>query len=78
MDNQQTLVYECSRKNAQIQVSNSQWTNIFNEPIELEKGDTVRMLGSFISEAGEGNDISLDEDFEFTLKLVTIYKCGYC
>ena len=67
MDSQQTLVYECSRKNAQIQVGNSQWTNIFNEPIELQKGDTVRMLGSFISEAGEGNDISLDEDFEFTL-----------
>lgn len=67
MDAQQTLVYECSRKNAQIQISNSEWTNIFNEPIELEKGDTVRMLGSFISEAGDGNDISITEDLEFTL-----------
>ena len=66
MDSQNT-VYECSRKNAVHQVSNSEWINEWNEGIHLKKGDTVRLLGSFISEVGDGNDISISEDTKFTM-----------
>ena len=63
----QNQVYECSRKNASIQISNSEWVNEWNDGIKLNKGDTVRLLGSFISEVGDGNDISISEDTKFTV-----------
>lgn len=58
----QNQVYECSRINAAHTISNSEWINEWNEGIKLNKGDTVRLLGSFISELGDGNDISVNED----------------
>ncbi len=64
----QNLVYECSRGNADHQISNSEWINTWNEGIELKRGDTVRLLGSFISEAGDGDDIAIDEDTKFTME----------
>ena len=64
---EQNFVYECSRGNAQTQISNSEWINEWNEGIKLEAGDTVRLLGSFISEVGDGNDISIEKDTKFTL-----------
>ncbi len=63
----QNQVFECSRKNASIQVSNSEWINEWNDGIKLNRGDTVRLLGSFISELGDGNDISVSEDIKFTM-----------
>ena len=63
----QNQVFECSRKNASIQVSNSEWINEWNDGIKLNRGDTVRLLGSFISELGDGNDISISEDTKFTM-----------
>tara|TARA_R110002110_G_scaffold74752_1_gene197764 strand:+ start:1300 stop:5259 length:3960 start_codon:yes stop_codon:yes gene_type:complete len=65
--NSQNEVYECSRSNAQTKISNSQWINEWNDGIKLNKGDTVRLLGSFISEAGDGNDIAINEDTKFTM-----------
>lgn len=63
----QNQVYECSKKNASIQISNSEWINEWNDGIKLNKGDSVRLLGSFISETGDGNDISITEDVNFTM-----------
>lgn len=63
----QNQVYECSRRNASIQISNSEWVNEWNDGIKLNKGDTVRLLGSFISELGDGNDISVSKDTKFTM-----------
>ena len=63
----QNIVYECSRGNATTKISNSEWINEWNEGIELKKGDTVRLLGSFVSEIGDGNDISIDNDVKFTM-----------
>ena len=63
----QNQVFECSRKNASIQVSNSEWINEWNDGIKLNRGDTVRLLGSFISELGDGSDISIPEDVKFTM-----------
>ena len=64
----QNIVYECSRGNADHKISNSEWVNTWNEGIELKRGDTVRLLGSFISEAGDGDDIAIDEDIKFTME----------
>ena len=61
----QNTIYECSRKNAVHKVSNSEWINEWNDGIKLNRGDTVRLLGSFISELGDGNDISVNEDTPF-------------
>ncbi len=66
MDSQNT-VYECSRQNASLKVSNSEWVNEWNDGIKLNKGDSVRLLGSFISEVGDGNDIAVSEDVKFTI-----------
>lgn len=63
----QNTVYECSRSNAETKISNSEWVNEWNDGIKLNKGDTVRLLGSFISEAGDGNDIAVNEDTKFTM-----------
>ena len=64
---EQNFIYECSRTNATHQVSNSEWINEWNEGIKLEKGDTVRLLGSFISESGSGQDVSVNNDTKFTI-----------
>ena len=63
----QNFVYECSRGNAAHTISNSEWVNEWNEGIKLKQGDSVRLLGSFISEAGDGNDIAIDTDTSFTI-----------
>ena len=63
----QNQVYECSRINASHTISNSEWINEWNEGIKLNKGDTVRLLGSFISELGDGNDISVNKDIPLTI-----------
>ena len=64
---EQNFIYECSRTNASHKVSNSEWINEWNEGIKLEKGDTVRLLGSFISESGSGQDVSVNQDTKFTI-----------
>lgn len=64
----QNQVYECSRINASHTISNSEWINEWNEGIKLNKGDTVRLLGSFISELGDGNDVSVNEDTPITIE----------
>ena len=63
----QNTIYECSRKNAVHKVSNSEWINEWNDGIKLNRGDSVRLLGSFISELGDGNDISVNEDTPFSM-----------
>ncbi len=65
---EQQLIYECSRKTADKQVSNSEWINIFRDGIHLKRGDTVRLLGSFISEDGDSSDIQILENQSFTME----------
>jgi len=67
MSDEQNLVYECSRQNASVKISNSEWVNEWSDGIQLNRGDQVRLLGSFISEVGDGNDISISEDTKFTM-----------
>lgn len=66
----QNFVYECSRKNAQKQISNSEWINIFEDGIKLQRGDQVRLLGSFINEDGDAQDIQILEGSSVTLEYV--------
>ena len=47
MSNPQTLVYECSRGNAAVKITNNEWINEFSEGIKLEKGDQIKLLGRF-------------------------------
>lgn len=59
--------YECSRQNASIKISNSEYINEFSDGIKLNKGDTVRLLGSFIQEGSDSNEIELDTDLELNI-----------
>jgi len=68
MSAEQQLIYECSRKTADKQISNSEWINIFRGGIQVNRGDTVRLLGSFISEDGDSSDIQILEDQSFTME----------
>ena len=68
MSTEQQLIYECSRKTADKQVSNSEWINIWRDGIQLNRGDTVRLLGSFISEDGDSSDIQILQNQSFTIE----------
>ena len=49
-------VYECSRQTASVQIDNREWYNEFTEGIKLNRGDQVRLLGSFIQEGTDSNE----------------------
>ena len=57
----QSKVYECSRQNASVTLNDAgtEWINEFKQGIKLEKGDTIRILGSFVNEAAEGDQIEV-------------------
>ena len=59
----QSKVYECSRQNASVLLNDqkTEWINEFKEGIRLEKGDTIRILGSFVNEAAEGDQIEVTD-----------------
>lgn len=63
----QSKVYECSASNASVRISNSEWINEFSDGIELDVGDTVRVLGSFIQEKGGGDTIEISEDIDLNI-----------
>ena len=54
-------VYECSRQTAVVQVDNTEWINEFTEGIKLQRGDQVRLLGSFVHEGGDSNEIVIED-----------------
>ena len=60
-------VYECSRDSATIQIDNTHWINEFSEGIKLNKGDQVRLLGSFVQEGANSNEIEISEDQEVNI-----------
>ena len=60
-------VYECSRDSAAIKVDNTHWINQFSEGIKLKKGDQVRLLGSFVQEGANSNEIEISEDQEVNI-----------
>ena len=59
--------YECSIQNSSIKLSNAEWVNEFSDGIKLSKGDTVRLLGSFVHENSSGEEIQIDQDTSFNL-----------
>ena len=56
-------VYECSRANSVVQEGNNVWVNSFSDPIDLEPGDQVRILGSFVNESSGGSSIEIADGF---------------
>tara|TARA_R110000803_G_scaffold111260_1_gene179683 strand:+ start:2122 stop:6402 length:4281 start_codon:yes stop_codon:yes gene_type:complete len=62
MSSSQTQVFECSRGNAQVKITNNEWINEFSEGIKIEKGDQVKLMGSFIQERGAGDQIEISKD----------------
>mgnify|MGYP003123648948 FL=1 len=70
-----TLIYECSSENASVKIAENEWVNEFKEGIDLKPGDTIRILGSFINEKGQGDQIEITEDNnKFTLEYIPIHN----
>lgn len=67
MSESQSEVYECARNTASIKIDNTEWVNEFSEGIKLEKGDQVRLLGSFVHEGSSGEEIELLNDTEINI-----------
>ena len=65
---QTTKAYECSKANAAVSISNTEWINEFEEGIKLEKGDQVRLLGSFVNETSSGDSIEIENDMEVNIQ----------
>ena len=59
--------YGCSIQNSSIKLSNAEWINEFSSGIKLTKGDTVRLLGSFVHENSSGEEIQIDTDTSFNM-----------
>ncbi len=57
----QNKVYECSRQSASVVLNEegTEWINEIKEGIKLDKGDTIRILGSFVNESAEGDQIEI-------------------
>ena len=64
----QSQVYECSRETATVKISNNEWITEFPAGIQLEPGDSVRVLGSFIQEKGGGDEIEVDNDLSIMVE----------
>ena len=60
------MSYECSRQSASVKSDTdfSSWTNEFSQGIELKKGDTVRLLGSFVHQGSTSEEIEEEQDME--------------
>ncbi len=70
-----TLIYECSSENASVNISENEWINSFKEGINLDEGDTIRILGSFINEKGSGDQIEItEENNKFTLQYLPVHN----
>ncbi len=63
-----TKAFECSKSNASVNISNSEWINNFDQGIKLEKGDEVRLLGSFVNEASSGDSIEITDDMSINIQ----------
>ena len=66
--------YECSIQNSSVKLSNAEWINEFSNGIKLSKGDTVRLLGSFVHENSSGEEIQIDSDSSFNLSFNPFIK----
>ncbi len=68
MSNYQSEVYECARGDAIWKSDdNSEWINKFSEGIKVERGDNIRILGSFIHEGSSGEEIEIDKDQQINI-----------
>jgi len=63
----QSEVYECARNTAAVKIDNSEWINDFSGGIKLNKGDNVRILGSFVHEGSSGEEIELTQNTEVNI-----------
>jgi hypothetical protein len=63
------MSYECSRQSSSVKSETdfSEWTNEFTEGIELKKGDTVRLLGSFVHQGSTAEEIEVENDMELNI-----------
>ncbi len=59
--------YECSIQTSSVRIDNTEWINEFSQGIKLKKGDQVRLLGSFIQEGSDSNEIEIEEDQEINI-----------
>ena len=63
-------VYECSRDSASVKIDETNWINEFSDGIELKKGDQVRLLGSFVQEGANSNEIEISQDQEVNISYI--------
>jgi len=62
-------IIECSRSNA-VGGTNSNWTNVYANPIPIETGDIIQVKNCFVdTNAVNSSNIQLDEDVNIELKV---------
>lgn len=64
----QNTVLECSRQNASVLLDDTgtSWINEFTAT-KLEKGDTIRILGSFVNEEAQGDEIEITDEMSVNI-----------
>ena len=69
MTSYQSKVYECSRQNASVLLNDNgtEWINEFKQGIKLDKGDQIRILGSFVNEQAQGDEIEITDEMSINI-----------
>lgn len=74
MNTSTSQAYEASIQNAAVKISNSEWVNEFSQGIELKKGDSVRLLGSFVNEQSNGEEIEVTDEMSVNIEYSPFIK----
>ena len=60
MSTSQSEVYECARPNGlKLGSSENEWINFFSDGIKVSKGDTIRILDSFVHGGDSGDNVEV-------------------
>ena len=77
MSTSQSEVYECARANGlKLGNKNNEWINFFSDGIKVSKGDTIRILGSFVHEGDSGDNIEVVGDQTLNINYSPFIKCS--
>mgnify|MGYP003647739316 CR=1 FL=1 len=74
MNTSTTQAYEACIQNASVKISNSEWVNEYKQGIKIERGDSIRLLGSFVNEQSNGEEIEITDDMVVNVEFSPFIK----